>query len=317
MDYVYLIIGLAIVVFGSNWLVDGASSLAKKWKVNDLVIGLTVVAFGTSSPELAVNIFASVSGNSEMAIGNVIGSNIFNILLILGVASIIFPLTVHSNTVFKEIPLSLLAAIIVFVCVNDVLINHDSISEIDHTDGLILIAFFIIFMYYTFIIAKSTSPDEIESYNVLPVWKTLVLLLTGFCGLIIGAKFMVDGATGIAESLGMSQRVIGLTIVAAGTSVPELATSVVAALKKKSDIAVGNVVGSNIFNIFFILGISSVIKPIPVGPGVSLDLIVCIVATVILFFLVSVEKHHRIVRSHGIIFILLYIAYVTYLIFYR
>ncbi|MBK6732337.1 MAG: calcium/sodium antiporter [Bacteroidetes bacterium] len=317
MDYVYLIIGLAIVVFGSNWLVDGASSLAKKWKVNDLVIGLTVVAFGTSSPELAVNIFASISGNSEMAIGNIIGSNIFNILLILGVASIIFPLTVHSNTVFKEIPLSLLAAIIVFVCVNDVLINHDSISEIDRTDGLILIAFFIIFMYYTFIIAKSTSPDEIESYNILPVWKTLVLLLTGFCGLIIGAKFMVDGATGIAESLGMSQRVIGLTIVAAGTSVPELATSVVAAMKKKSDIAVGNVVGSNIFNIFFILGLSSVIKPIPVGPGVNLDVIVCIAATVILFFLVSVEKHHRIVRSHGIIFILLYIAYVTYLIFYR
>ncbi|MBK7107751.1 MAG: calcium/sodium antiporter [Chitinophagales bacterium] len=317
MDYVYLIIGLAIVVFGSNWLVDGASSLAKKWKVNDLVIGLTVVAFGTSSPELAVNIFASISGNSEMAIGNIIGSNIFNILLILGVASIIFPLTVHSNTVFKEIPLSLLAAIIVFVCVNDILINHDSISEIDRTDGLILIAFFIIFMYYTFIIAKSTSPDEIESYNILPVWKTLVLLLTGFCGLIIGAKFMVDGATGIAESLGMSQRVIGLTIVAAGTSVPELATSVVAAMKKKSDIAVGNVVGSNIFNIFFILGLSSVIKPIPVGPGVNLDVIVCIAATVILFFLVSVEKHHRIVRSHGIIFILLYIAYVTYLIFYR
>lgn len=317
MDYLYLIIGLAIVIFGSNWLVDGASSLAKKWKVNDLIIGLTVVAFGTSSPELAVNIFASISGNSEMAIGNIIGSNIFNILFILGVASIIFPLTVHSNTVFKEIPLSLLAAIIILVCVNDVLINHDSISEINRTDGLILIAFFIIFMYYTFIISKNTSPDEIESYTILPLWKTLALLITGFGGLVIGAKFMVDGATGIAESLGMSQRVIGLTIVAAGTSIPELATSVVAALKKKSDIAVGNVVGSNIFNIFFILGISSVIKPIPVGLGGSFDILVCIAATLILFFLVSVEKHHRIVRVHGIIFLILYILYVAYLIVYR
>lgn len=317
MDYLLLIAGLVIVVFGSNWLVDGASSLAKKWKVSDLVIGLTVVAFGTSSPELAVNILASISGNTEIAIGNIVGSNIFNILVILGIASIIFPLTVHSNTVFKEIPLSLLAALIAFVCVNDVLLDGYGVSAITRTDGLVFIAFFIIFMYYTFIIAKSSPVEEGETYKVLPVWKTVLMVLGGLTGLVIGAKFMVDGASNIAEALGMSQRVIGLTIVAAGTSIPELATSVVAAMKKKSDIAVGNVVGSNIFNLFFILGISSVIKPLPVGPGVGLDIIVCIAATLILFFLVYVEKHHRILRTHGIIFLLLYAGYVSYLIFYR
>ncbi|MFN3940029.1 MAG: calcium/sodium antiporter [Chitinophagales bacterium] len=314
MEVLLLIAGLVIVVFASNWLVDGASSLAKSWNVSDLVIGLTVVAFGTSSPELAVNIFASISGNTEIAIGNAVGSNIFNILIILGVSSIIFPLTVHSNTVFKEIPLSLLAAIVAFVCANDLLINRVGASAITRTDGLLFIAFFLIFIYYTFIIAKTTSADSVESYKIIPIWKSLLFVLGGLVGLVFGAKFMVDGATGIAESLGMSQRVIGLTIVAAGTSIPELATSAVAAYKKKSDIAVGNVVGSNIFNIFFVLGLSSVIHPLPIGPGVGFDIAVCIAATLILFFLIVIEKHHRIVRSHGIIFILLYLLYIGYLI---
>ena len=263
LTYFLLIIGFIIIIKGADLLVDGASSIAKKLNVSDLVIGLTVVAFGTSAPELFVNVFASIQGNSEIAIGNILGSNIANILLILGVAAIIFPLSVQSTTVWKEIPFSLLAALILGVLVNDHLIDHKENSELTRGDGLVLIGFFIIFMYYIFSIAKKSENTTIGDLKQLSNFRSVSYILLGLTGLVLGGTWIVNGAIEIAGKFGVSEYLIGLTVVAVGTSLPELATSAVAAYKKNTDIAIGNVVGSNIFNIFWVLGISAVIKPLP------------------------------------------------------
>ena len=257
MDYVYLIVGLALILFGASWLTDGASALARRWGVSDLVIGLTIVAFGTSAPELVISIVSALNGNSGIAIGNVVGSNIFNILMITGCTALVMPLGVGRSTLSKEIPLVILSSLVLWFCSADMLIDGASENVVSRADGLVLLAFFLIFMRYTFSIARDKPADAVpKSATVRPMKAGISVLyvVAGLAGLVFGGQGFVKGASGIASSLGVSDAVIGLTIVAAGTSLPELATSIVAAIKKNPGIAIGNVVGSSIFNAFFIMG---------------------------------------------------------------
>lgn len=311
--YILFVVGFVLLIKSADWLVDGASSIARSLKVSELVIGLTIVAFGTSLPELFVNIFASYAGNPDLAIGNVVGSNIANILLILGTSAMIVPLTVHRTIVIREIPMSLLATIALILMVNDAAIDGVSFSTISRVDGLLLICFFAVFMYYT----VRSSADEgsgDEQGEQLPMWKSLLYIGLGVAGLYFGGDWIVKGATEIARFFGMSDRTIGLTVVAVGTSLPEFAASVAAARKGKADIAIGNVVGSNIFNILWILGVSSIILPLPLSAGVNTDMLMALFATVLLFMLIFVGKRHTIERWQGGVFIACYAAYTAWLL---
>lgn len=310
--FLLLVLGLGMIVYGANFLVDGASALAKRYNIPNILIGLTIVAFGTSAPELAVSAYSSYSGNPEIALGNVIGSNIVNILLILGISAVIYPLTILRNTVQKEIPLSLLAAVVVYFLINDISYSDASVDSISFSDGIILLGFMSIFIYYMVHLAKSSGEDEDLTIPNLTKYKSLLYILGGLVLLVGGGKIFVDNAVALALEAGLSKEIIGLTIVAIGTSLPELATSVVAALKKNSDIAVGNIVGSNIFNIFFILGISSIIAPLPKGGISEIDLFVCIGASLILLFSSHFMGRFKIVKTEGIIFIFCYILYIGY-----
>jgi len=317
LTYILFVLGFIVLIKGADLLVDGASSIARKFRISPLVIGLTIVAFGTSAPELVVNIFASASGSSEIAIGNILGSNIANILLILGISAAIYPLTSKKNTVWKEIPLCLLAALVVGLLVNDALIDGTSFSVLSRIDGFILLSFFIIFLYYTFGIAKVGKEDTDLKIKKYPLWKSIGFIVLGLSGLVFGGNWVIDGAVKIAEYFNISESLIGLTIVAVGTSLPELATSAIAAYKKQTDIAIGNVVGSNIFNIFFILGLSSVIRPLPFNPIANTDILMTIGATIILFLLMFLGRKRVIERWQGIFMVLLYFVYTAFLIFTR
>lgn len=315
--YILFVLGFVLLIKGADVLVEGASSVAKKFNLSNMLIGLTIVAFGTSMPELVVNIFASVKGNTEIAIGNILGSNIANILLILGISALIFPLKVKRQTVWKEIPFSLLAVLALFFLANDMLIDNASQSVLARSEELVLISFFIIFLYYTFGIAfKEDGDDEStsEEYKIHSVQKSTVLILLGLTGLFFGGQWIVNGAIEIASNLGLSESLIGLTVVAIGTSLPELATSAVAAMKKQTDIAIGNAVGSNIFNILWILGLSSVIKTLDFNSNSNIDILVCVVATFLLFAFCFIGKRHMIQKWQGAMFIFLYLSYVTFLV---
>jgi len=314
LTYILFVVGFVLLISGANLLVEGSASIAKKLNISSIVIGLTIVAFGTSAPELIVNIFASIQGNTDIAIGNILGSNIVNILFILGVSAVIFPLATKENTVWKEIPLSLLAAILLGVMVNDTLIDGGTFSGITRIDGIIFLAFFIIFLYYTFGISKVIGENTDLEIKEMSYMKSSLYIVGGLSGLIFGGKWIVDGAIKIAEGFNVSQSLIGLTIVAIGTSLPELATSAVAAYKKQSDIAIGNVVGSNIFNIFFILGFSALIRPLPFSKTSDIDIIMTIFSSLILFLIMFIGKKHTIERWQGITMIVIYIGYVAYLI---
>jgi cation:H+ antiporter len=308
-------IGFVFLIKGADFLVDGAASIARSLNVSDLVIGLTVVAFGTSTPELFVNLIASFKGNTEIAIGNVLGSNIANIFLILGVSAIIYPLAVTKGTVWKEIPFSLLAAVVLSVMANDQILDKAGGAVLTRTDGLVFLCFFIIFIYYTFSIAARVDGLEQHVLAKQQSWfKSSIYIMAGMTGLTVGGKWIVDGAIVLATILGMSESVIGLTIVAVGTSLPELATSAVAAYKKNADIAVGNVVGSNIFNIFFVLGISATIKPLPFRPKNNIDLGMVIFSSLMLFLFMFTGKKRSLDRWEGIVCLILYLGYVGFLI---
>lgn len=313
--YLLLPIGFILLIKGANFLVDGASSIAKRLGISALVIGLTIVAFGTSAPELIVNIFASITGNTDIAIGNILGSNIANILLILGISAVIFPLAVKRGTVWKEIPLSLLAVMVTALMANDTFFDGGSFSGLTRIDGFVLIAFFIIFLYYTFGISRAQTADAIETpihqYSML---RACLMIGLGLVGLTVGGKLIVNAAVALATGLGVSEALIGLTIVAVGTSLPELATSAVAAYKKDVDIAVGNIVGSNIFNIFWVLGVSAVINPLPFSSLLMRDVFVTIIATTLLFAFMFIGKRHILERWQGAGFIVLYVGYVVLLI---
>ncbi|OGH64558.1 MAG: sodium:proton exchanger [Candidatus Magasanikbacteria bacterium RIFCSPHIGHO2_01_FULL_41_23] len=314
ITYILFILGFILLIKGADLLVDGSASIAKKLKISSIVIGLTIVAFGTSAPEFIVNIFASVQGNSEIAIGNILGSNIANILLILGISAIIYPITAKKNTVLKEIPLSLLAAVVLGFMANDMIIDGASFSGITRIDGFILLSFFIIFLYYTFGITKSDTDIVEEKMEVFSYSKAVGFIILGLAGLVIGGKWIVDGAVKIAVFFNISQSLIGLTIVAIGTSLPELATSAIAAYKKQSDIALGNVVGSNIFNIFWILGVSAIIRPLPFNTSSNGDIAMTIFASIILFIVMFIGKKRVIERWQGVFMVTSYVGYVVFLV---
>lgn len=316
LQYILLVVGFMLLIKGADLLVDGASSVGRKLNISDLVIGLTVVAFGTSSPELFVNIFASIKGNTDIAIGNVLGSNIANIFLILGVSAVICPLAVGKGTVWKEIPLSLLAALLLGIMANDRLIDKSDISALTRIDGLVFLAFFVIFLYYTFGIAKMIEGIDShipqKQYSLL---KSSIFIIAGLVALGVGGNWIVEAAVHIASRFGVSQSLIGLTIVAVGTSLPELATSAVAAYRKNAEIAVGNIIGSNIFNIFFVLGISAVIKPLPFNPNNNIDIGVVILASLLLFLWMFTGKKRSLDRWEGIFFLILYVGYIAFLVY--
>ncbi len=323
----FFIIGFVFLLKGADFLVDGSSSISKKLGIAPLIIGLTVVSFGTSAPELLINIISSPISN-DIPIGNIIGSNITNILLILGIAAMLRPLTLHKSTVWREIPFSLVAIILLAVIVNDALIVG-GISEIDRIDGVILLIFFGLFLYYVSIlirVGRGTLKDvvlgiigegeQMEEVEVKerPYKTSFAFVLLGIAGLVIGGEWVVNNSIIFAKSFGLSEALIGLTILAIGSSLPELITSVVAALKKQSDIAIGNIVGSNIFNVLWILGISSLIRPLTFSTALNIDLFVAIFSTVLLFIFMFVGRKQGLDRKEGLVFVLLYVIYLAFLI---
>jgi cation:H+ antiporter len=313
MVYLLFVVGFVFLIYGATFLVDGAASLAKKFNISNIVIGLTIVTLGTSSPELVVNLVASFQESEDVALGNILGSNISNIFLILGVSALIYPLTVNNNTHWKEIPLALLAAVVLMIAANDAVIDGHGMSFITRSDGLILISFFLLFMHYAFSIAKLSDPEEYV-IKVFSVGKSWLMIVAGIAGLILGGKWIVDGAIVIAASLGMSEALISLTIIAIGTSLPELATCVVAAMKRNPDIVIGNVIGSNIFNIFFVLGISAVIKPLPFNPVLNFDVYAGIIACALLFLFLLIPRRRVLERWQGGLFVAIYVGYIVALV---
>ena len=287
------------LIYGADMLVDGASSLAKRYNIPNIVIGLTIVAFGTSAPEFIVNFFASLAGNTDIVLGNVLGSNIVNIMGILGISAVIYPLAVKPNTTWIEIPLSLLAAVAILAMGNDIFIDNASWSGFSRIDGIILLLFMAVFLSYNVTLAMSGNTEEDAEIKEYPAKKALLMLLAGLLLLSGGGRAIVFFATRFARDLGISERVIALTIISIGTSLPELATSVVAAMKKRVDIAIGNVVGSNIFNTFFVLGSSAVIAPVTVPALTNLDMGLNIAASALLFTFVFTGKGRAIERWEG------------------
>ncbi|MEW9108209.1 calcium/sodium antiporter [Cytobacillus gottheilii] len=315
MSYILLIAGFALLIFGANFFVDGASKIAGFLRISPLLIGLTIVAFGTSSPEATVSILAALDNSADVAIGNVVGSNIFNITLVVGLTAVIFPLQVESTTIRKEIPFTLLASAALFIFISDVLLDGGSANVITRSDGFILLLFFAVFLYYLFEVARKNR-TEAPADHVKPtsaVWlKQIVFTLLGLAAIIFGGDLVVSSSTEIAYSLGMSQTLVGLTIVAIGTSLPELVTSIAAAIKKESEIALGNIVGSNIFNILFVLGASASIAPLPADPKIFIDITIMILLTVVL--LIFSRSHYKIGKFEGIILAAAYIIYLVYII---
>lgn len=310
-----LVVGFVPLVYGADLLVGAASTLAKKMNIPNIVIGLTIVAFGTSAPELAVNVFGSIAHNSDIAFGNIIGSNIINILIILGLSSAICAIPVKNATTWIEIPLTILAAAVVFIAGSDMFVDGAQTGVITRSEGLLMLGFFVIFIAYSFLsISRGNDDEDIETKDYSKL-TSILLILAGLALLLAGGRVIVFSAVKCAEIIGIPQRIIALTIVSLGTSLPELATSAVAAYKKNSDIAIGNIVGSNLFNTFFVLGISAVIYPVAVPATAFVDLCMNVLASVLLFAFVFTGKGRKIDRAEGIVFLLLYGGYLSWLIF--
>lgn len=308
-----LLVGFAILIKGADFLVNGASSVAKKFNISNLAIGLTVVAFGTSTPEFIVSCYSALEGRNDASFGNIIGSNNFNLLFILGVAGLIYPLAVQRNTVKYEVPISLLAALVLYVLVNDQILQGNP-NLLSRWDALILLTCFGLFMMYIYrTMTKAGDIDEtpIKMYAT-PVATGMIIL--GLAMLIGGGTLVVDNAVAIAEHYGLSQKLIGLTILAAGTSLPELATSAVAAFRKNTDIAIGNVIGSNIFNLFFILGLTGMIRPIPYNDLMNFDLEVLGVTTVMLMVFMFTINQRKLDRWEAFLLLAGYVGYTVYLV---
>lgn len=307
---ILIIIGFFLLIKGADWLVNGASSLAKRNKVSDLAIGLTIVAFGTSMPELVVNTIASFNNQSDIVLANVIGSNNFNLFVILGIVGIIFPISVKSSTAWKEIPISLVTILVLYFLANELLFQESAVLSM--YDGFVLLFLFIAFLYYVYKQLKTDAYATEITQDVLSNKKIILLLAGGLVSLIVGGKLVVDNAVAIAVAFNISNKIIGLTIIAAGTSLPELMTSVVAAFKKKSDIAIGNVIGSNIFNLLFVLPISVMVNPIEYNGTFDVDILVLLTGTALLLLAMITGKRKKLDRWEAIIILLLFCLYTIY-----
>ncbi len=316
LSSIAIVAGLVLLIMGAEALIRGASSVAKKMSIPEIVIGLTIVALGTSAPELVVNAIAAVSGKYKIVFGNIIGSNMANILLVLGVAGLIYPLTVQRSTVWKEIPFLLLATGVLFLLVYDSWSNEESVNLLSRNDGLVLLGLFAIFITYTFGLSKVESTDEFD-VTTYSHWVSVLMIFGGMAGLSLGGLFAVKGAESIAEQLCISEKFISSVILAVGTSLPELATSAVAAYRKRCDIAVGNIVGSCIFNLLMVLGICGVIRPVSYSSTFNVDAVLLIGATVLLFVTMFTGKGRRLDRWEAGLMLVGYAGYIGYLTYTR
>jgi len=313
LDILLITLGFILLIKGADWLVNGASALAKKHNISDLVIGLTIVAFGTSAPEMVVNVIASFDKHSDIVFGNIIGSNNFNLFVILGVVSLIFPITVKSSMVRKEIPISFIVALILMILSNAILGQKENV--LSKWDAALLFGLFLVFLFFTF---RQPNTDEVPELttDIKPMsgFKIWGFIVVGLSLLIIGGRLVVNSAIAIAQDFGISEKIIALTIVAAGTSLPELVTSVVAASKRNSDIAIGNVIGSNIFNILFILSVSGLIHPITFNTNFNAELLLLLGGTLLLTIFMFTSKKMKIDRWEGAVLLAIFIAYTIFMI---
>ena len=312
LNIILLIVGFVILIKGADVFVEGASGVAGNFKISKMLIGLTIVSFGTSAPEFAISIKSLLSGSGDIVLGNVIGSNILNILLILGCSSIVHSLTVKSNTVKKELPITMLITILFAVLLSDAIFDKDMINQFSRSDGIVLLLFFTVFLYYLIKMARNKTEEDADK-DLISMKKAAIFTIIGIVGIVLGSNFVVDSASYIAKAIGVSERMISLTIIALGTSLPELVTSVTATMKGEYDIAIGNVVGSNIFNIGIVVGI-----PVAIFGGIGhiafsyVDLIVMVVSAIIVFLFSF--NDYKITRHEGIGLLLLFISYYGYVI---
>lgn len=319
-DILFLCLGLILVLGGANYLTDGATAIAKRFKMSDLVIGMTVVAFGSSTPDLVVSLTSTLQDKGSMAVANIVGANIFDIFLVIGICALVRPVVIGRATLQKVFPMVILSSFVLFLVACDVLIDGLPSNLIDRSDGLILICFFVINCFVTYMVSK--SPDTLTSSagntevakKPLKMWLAVVMVLGGLAGLVIGGNWFVSSASGIAEKAGMSQSLVGLTIVAIGSSLPDLSTSFIAALKGHSGIAVGNIVGSCVLNVFFIIGLCATVKPLELGTVNAIDFGVLVVGSLLIWLFGWVWGKRTINRPEGAILILCYIGYILYLI---
>ena len=313
LDIILLVVGFIVLIKGADIFVDGASSIAGNFKISKMLIGLTIVAFGTSAPEFAVSVKSLISGNGDIVLGNVIGSNILNILLILGISSLFHFLNVKNNTVKKELPITLLITTLFAVLLSDHLFDSNITNAFTRSDGIVLLLFFLVFIYYLISMARNKIDDD-QNEKYMPIVKSIIYTIIGLVCIIVGSNFVVDSASSLAAIIGISEKMISLTVIAFGTSLPELVTSVTATKKGEYDIAIGNVVGSNIFNIGMVIGL-----PIAIFGGISditfnyIDLIVMLLSALLLFIFSFKDK--RISKKEGIIFLILFVIYYSYVIY--
>lgn len=321
-DIVWLVAGLAAILVGADMLTDGSSAIAKRMGVSDLIIGLTVVAFGTSTPELVISVMSAVNGNDSLAVGNIVGSNILNILLILGITALIRPIIIKKSVMTNEIPMVVLSSLIMLVFGYSATLDGGPEDIITRVDGIMLLIFFILFMRYTFASArrkpagseKDPASADGEHLKKVSTLKATVFIVIGLAGLIWGGDRFVDGASSLARHMGVSEALIGLTIVAIGTSLPELATSIIAAVKNQPGLAVGNVIGSNIFNILFVLGTAATVAPLPFRGVTRVDLWTLMGASIMFLVFARAFRHRCITRPEGVVMLVAYIAYMAWLV---
>lgn len=315
MNVILLIVGLALILVGANYLTDGSAALARRFKLSEFIVGLTVVAIGTSTPELVVSVVSALHGSGEMAIGNVTGSNLFNGLLILGVSTLIRPVPLTSDNIKKDIPLGILASIVLLVICCDVLLGSDLYNNIGRDEGIILLLLFVVFISYTVFSAKAPEGEEVvEVQKQTPMWLIIIMIVGGLAALVFGGNLFQTSAVEVARALGVSESVIAITLLAGGTSLPELAASVVSALKGKAEMAMGNVLGSNISNIFLVLGASATITPLSLGGITMVDLLTVLGASILLWITAFSFKRNKIDRPEAVILILAYFVYIGYMI---
>lgn len=317
MIYFLLLLGFVLLIRGADYFVDGSANIAKLLRVPPLLVGLTIVAFGTGAPEATVSMIAAFEGSADVTIGNVVGSNVINIALVVGVTAAIFPLKVENATIRKEIPFAFVSSVALLVLISDQILQYAPENIISRSDGIILLLFFSIFLYYVIEAARNSRdhiPENNKSENKPLTWKrNIFFTVAGLAAIIIGGYFVVESSTEIAYTFGLSEALVGLTIVAIGSSLPELVISITAAIKKQSEIALGNIVGSSIFNILVVLGAASMITPLPVNPKIFLDVIVMIIFTVVLFIFSRTE--YTVGKIEGTILTLAYIVYLIFIIY--
>ena len=316
MDILLLIVGLGLILAGANFLTDGSAALAQRFRVPEFIIGLTVVAVGTSTPELVVSVLSAIGGQSDVAIGNVVGSNIFNVFVILGVCALIRPVPLTAGNIRRDIPFGVLVSLLLLALAQDSLLCKGAADRIGRLDGVAMLALYILLMWYTIRKTKrpeATAPTE-GSKAPMAAWLTAVMIVGGLAGLVFGGEMFLRSATSIARSLGVSESVIAITLVAGGTSLPELASSLVSLFKGKAEMALGNVIGSNIANILLILGVSATIHPLSMGGITVWDLLMVLLSSVVVFLTAFTFKRKAIDRWEGALFVAIYAVYIWYLI---